>query len=378
MSYLPTGMAMRVAINCRSILKQQRAGIGRYTHCLLNALGQIDSSNEYLLYAPKRLFDFKRQLPKFNFKNFYPRYDYFSLGAAMRLGGMDIYHLPCPDYIKAKPAKLVVTIHDLIYKAYPQSHTDETIAASEAQMKSIIQLADHIICISNSTREDLHRYFDFPKEKSSVVYNGVSHDIFYPFNEEQYRETKDELGRLGVQGPYLLSVGTLEPRKNLKGILKAMAQLKFKHGYLGQLVVVGMKGWMQGDIEPLIKELGLTGVVKFLGFISDDQLRILYNRADIFVFPSFYEGFGFPIVEAFACGTPVITSNTSSCAELANGVAMTIDPVDIEAMVISMAAILEDKKLAADLVAKGIQRSKDFNFAKTARQTLNIYQSLMV
>jgi glycosyltransferase involved in cell wall biosynthesis len=343
---------------------------------LLDSLGNIDQQNEYFLYAPKRFFDFKRRLPKFGFNNFNFRYDCLGLGPQAVLGQMDVYHLPCPDNINKKPATLIVTIHDLIYKTYPQSHTSATIAATDQQMKAIIRLADRIICISHSTRHDFHRYFDFPQERSSVVYNGVSHDIFYPLNEVKRQEAREELTVLGIQGPYILSVGTLEPRKNLKGILRAMAQLKLKHAYAGQLVVVGMKGWMQGDIDPLIKELGLGGTVKFLGFVSDDQLRQLYNCADIFVFPSFYEGFGFPILEAFACGVPVITSNTSSCGELANGFAITVDPANTDDITSAMADVLGDKKRAGDLMVNGIKRAGDFSFIKTAQETLAVYQRL--
>ena len=156
---------MRIAINCRSILLSQRTGIGRYTYHLLDSLGKIDHANEYILHAPKRLFDFKRRLPDFSrYKNFKRRIDYFHRG----VGKSDIYHLPCPDAIGPHSGKLVVTIHDLIYKTYPQSHTPQTIELTEKYMQAIAAKADKIICISENTRRDLHSFFEYPVRKDPV------------------------------------------------------------------------------------------------------------------------------------------------------------------------------------------------------------------
>ena len=136
------------------------------------------------------------------------------------------------------------------------------------------------------------------------------------------------LRNLGIDKPYVLYVGTIEPRKNLTGLLESFALLKSRKVFQGQLVVVGMKGWMVENTGELIKKLGIGQDVIFTGFVSDEQLRQLYNMAELFVFPSFYEGFGFPILEAFCCGVPVISSNTSSCGEIAADAALTIEPQD--------------------------------------------------
>ena len=365
---------MRIAINCRSILLSQRTGIGRYTYHLLDSLGQIDHVNEYVLHAPKRLFDFKRRLPDFtHYNNFKSRLDYFHQG----IGRGDIYHLPCPDVIGPYEGKLVVTIHDLIYRTYAQGHTPQAIELTEKYMQAIAVKADKIICISENTRRDLHSFFNIPLEKTCVVYNGVDHNIFYPLSQEERLNAASQLKELGIDKPYILYVGTIEPRKNLAGLLESFALLKSKKVFQGQLVVAGMKGWMVENMGALIKQLGIEQDVIFTGYISDIQLRQLYNMAELFVFPSFYEGFGFPILEAFCCGAAVITSKTSSCAEIAAEAALTIDPKDPTLMAEAMAQVLRNRALKESLRQAGLKRACEFSFAATARQTLTVYQEFI-
>jgi len=361
---------MRIAINCRSILLNQRTGIGRYTYHLLDNLGKIDHANTYVLHSPQRLLDFKRRLPDFShYKNFKNHIDYWHRG----IGKSDIYHLPCPGIIGPYSGKLIVTIHDFIYKTYPQSHNPQTIELTENYMQAIAAMADQIICISENTRRDLHSFLGLPPERSCVVYNGVDHGIFYPLSEQERLRAAGELKELGIDRPYVLYVGTIEPRKNLTGLLESFACLKSKKIFQGQLVVVGMKGWMVENIGALVKKLGIEKDVLFTGFVSDDQLRRLYNMTEVFVFPSFYEGFGFPILEAFSCGAAVITSKTSSCGEIASQAALTIDPQDIKMMAEAMEKILTDKNLKGSLRQAGLKRAKEFSFLTMAQDTLDVY-----
>ncbi len=366
---------MRVAINGRSILSNQRTGIGRYAYHLVDSLGQIDLDNEYILHAPQGLFSFKKCLPYFlNFKNLKRYPDYFNSG----VGKCDIYHYPCPDLIGKYSGKLVVTIHDLIYKTYPQAHNPQTIDLTEKYMQDIVAKADEIICVSENTRRDLHSFFDIPMEKSCVVHNGVDHALFYPLSSQERLNAVNQLKELGIDKPYVLYVGTIEPRKNLIGLLESFAQLKSKNIFRGQLVVVGMKGWMLDTIGDLIKKLAIDQDVIFTGFVNDVQLRQLYNMAEVFVFPSFYEGFGFPILEAFCCGAAVIASQTSSCIEIASSAALTIDPKDTKAMAQAMEQVLTDKTLKESLRQAGLKRAQDFSFLATAEYTLDVYKKTIV
>jgi glycosyltransferase involved in cell wall biosynthesis len=361
---------MRIAINTRSILLSQRTGIGRYTYHLLDSLGKIDHANAYVLHAPQRLFDLKRRLPDFSrYKNFKRYRDFFHRG----VNKCDIYHLPCPDLIGHHEGKLVVTIHDLIYKTYPQSHNPQTIELTEKYMQAIKAKADKIICISENTRRDLHSFLDIPLERSCVVYNGVEHALFYPLSAQERLNAAGGLKEIGIDKPYVLYVGTIEPRKNLAGLLESFALLKSKKVFHGQLVVAGMTGWMVESTGELVKKLGIGRDVVFTGYISDGQLCRLYNMAELFVFPSFYEGFGFPILEAFCCGAAVITSRTSSCGEIASDAALTIDPRDTKAMAQAMEQVLTNKKLNASLRQAGLKRARNFSFLSTAKQTLNVY-----
>jgi glycosyltransferase involved in cell wall biosynthesis len=267
-----------------------------------------------------------------------------------------------------------VTVHDLIDKTYPQSQTAESIALTEKHMKAIAVRADRIICVSENTRRDLHSFLNVPVEKTCVVYNGVDHKMFYPLSEEQRREAHSRLSSEGIDKPYVLYVGTIEPRKNLTGLLQSFASLKSKKAFHGQLVVVGMKGWMQENIGSVIDKLGLKRDVFFTGYVSDSQLRALYNMAELFVFPSLYEGFGFPILEAFCCGAPVVASGTSSCGEIAGKAALTVDPSDPVLMAEAMGRVLQDKALKNSLRQAGLKRAQEFSFATMARQTLAVYQ----
>ena len=367
---------MRVAINCRSILKPRLTGIGRNTFHLLDWLGRIDQENQYLLYSPKRLLDFKRRAPRFPYSNFSVRLDYWGKGAGHSVGPHDVYHLPSPDTLPAHAAPMVVTIHDLIYKTWPQSHTSQTLETTERHMKGIIARAAMIICPSGHTRQDLHRFFEFPRERSCVVYNGVDSKVFFPLSEGRRSQVKTQLVANGVDRPFILFVSTLEPRKNLGNVLEALSRLKSKKRFTGQLAVAGSQGWMMEETHSRVAKLGLKADVRFLGYVSDEQLCYYYNLADVFVYPSFYEGFGFPIVEAFCCGAAVLTSNVSSCPEIARDAALTVDPNSVEAIAAGLDALLHDVGLKEALQRKALLRAQDFAFEKTARETLAVYKKL--
>jgi len=299
--------------------------------------------------------------------------DFFRRG----VGRCDIYHLPSPDAIVRHSGKLVVTVHDLIFKTFPQGHQPQTIALTEKYMRAIAAKADKIICISENTRRDLHSFFNIPIEKTCVVYNGVDHDVFYPLPPQDRLLAAEQLRGYGIDKTFILYVGTIEPRKNLNGLLESFAQLKSRKVFKGQLVVAGMQGWMSENIGVLVKKLGIHKDVIFTGFVSDAKLRQLYNMSEMFVFPSFYEGFGFPILEAFCCGTVVITSNTSSCAEIASDAALCVDPRDPKAITGAMEKVLTDKFTEGTLRQAGLKRSQEFSFLTTAQNTLDVYKKIL-
>jgi glycosyltransferase involved in cell wall biosynthesis len=368
---------MRIAINCSSFLKKQSTGIGRYAYHLVKGLADVDRENIYHLYARKGLFSFKKRLPCFHARNIVARVDWFSRGPEKILKNIDLYHLPSPGPLGSpEGAGLIVTVHDVIFKAFPEGHTPQTLEAGEQQYQDICNKAVKVICCSRSTVNDLKKYFDVPESKVVLVYQGVDREMFYPMGDEEKHLARRVLQRRGVEGPYLLSVGTIEPRKNLTRLIQAFHHLKMKKRFAGKLAVIGMKGWMSEDIAALIEKLGLTRHINFLGYLPDRELRYFYNLAEAFVFPSLYEGFGFPIVEAFSCGVPVVTSNVSSCPEIAGAAALMVDPRSPEDIAAAVARIIDDPRLRQDLRERGIKRAGDFNFGKTARETLGVYQEV--
>lgn len=367
---------MRIAINCRSFSKKNYAGIGRYARNLVQHLSEIDPKNEYWLYVRKRLFDMKRQIPRAPAQNFSVKIDRFNQGLERILEQVDIYHSPSPDFIPAAKAKIIVTVHDLIYKTYPQGHTPQTCETTDQQLQAIVKQADKIICCSQNTMNDLKKFFDVDEQRVRLIYQGVDKGVFYPLNDEEREGAYSVLQRQGIDQPFLLFVGTIEPRKNLQNLLRAFSILKEKKKFNGKLVIIGMKGWMTEGIEKTTRELKVKDDLVFPGYLTDNELRGFYNLAEVFVFPSFYEGFGFPIVEAFSCGAAVVTSNVSSCPEVAAEGALTVDPHNPEDIAEAINRILEDKALKANLRQKAIDRAKAFSFQDTAEQTLEVYQEV--
>ncbi|MCA9409338.1 MAG: glycosyltransferase family 4 protein [Candidatus Omnitrophica bacterium] len=368
---------MHIAINCRSFLKKKYTGIGRYAYHLVKSLSEIDTRNAYSLYAKKGIFNLTKRVPRFGPANFLSKIDRFNVGPEKFLGKIDIYHSPSPSTLDVNNgAKVVVTVHDLIFKTFPQGHTQKTLDETDKQFKNIGEKAAKIICCSKNTVRDLQKYFNIKKNKISMVYQGVDKNLFYLIGREEEKYAVKLLRNKGIHEPFILSVGTIEPRKNLENILHAFDKLRTRKQFQGKLVVIGMKGWMSESIYGLIRKLELKEHVIFLGYLSDPELRMFYNKAEAFVFPSFYEGFGFPIVEAFCCGTPVVTSNVSSCPEVAQDAAMIVDPYDPESISQGIAQIINDQEVKNMLREKGLRRAGDFNFRKTAKKTLDIYKEV--
>jgi glycosyltransferase involved in cell wall biosynthesis len=370
---------MDIAYNCRCIMNKNNTGIGRYLHNLINTLGQIDHDNAYHLYAKKSFFSFRKgkRLPKFDYKNIHLKVDRFGLGIDKIVGKVDIYHSPSPEPIRMQKAtKVIVTVHDLIFKAFPQGHTEETIEETAKQFRQIVERASKIICCSENTKRDLMKYFPVPEDKIVRIYQGVDKNVFYVIGNEEEAFAQKLLKSKGVDEPYILCVGTIEGRKNVEGVLYAFHELRGKNQFKGKLVIIGMRGWLSEGIEDLIEKLELKNQVIIPGFLSDAELRCFYNKAEVFVFPSFYEGFGFPIIEAFCCGTPVVTSNVSSCPEVAGDAAFCVPPQHADEIAEAINHILQDKQLRQSLRERGFKRAGDFNFLKTAQKTLDVYKEV--
>ncbi len=270
----------------------------------------------------------------------------------------------------------VLTVHDLIFEHYPEYHTQRNRLFLHTALPRFVRAAHRIIAVSEQTKRDLIELYGTPAEKVQVIYEGID-PAFAPAApavvaqvSRQYSPNSDQSGAR----PYLLMVGTLEPRKNHLTAMRALARLK-AHGFPHRLLIVGGEGWLFEPIRAKVAELGLEQDVTFAGHVPFADLVALYSGADCVLMPSLFEGFGFPVLEAMACGTPVVCSNTSSLPEVAGDVALTIPPTDDAAWAEAIQRVLREPGLRADLRERGLRWAGQFTWQRCAAETLALYRA---
>jgi len=299
---------------------------------------------------------------------------YLSLIEAYRLsrivqGLSDIVHLPNQNFARYAlflKNPFIVTVHDLVRFCF--GFARETISERILLKLDIrgIKRASHIIAISQNTRNDLIKYLKIPDDRISVIYNGVDHSIFKPYDVKLLNK------------PYILYIGSERPRKNLDRLFAAFAKLKGEFPEL-KLVKVGTPGRSEKYRRDTMKKLGSLGITRdiiFIDHMPELELAYYYSSATLLAYPSFYEGFGLPPLEAMACGCPVITSNTSSLPEVVGEAGIMVNPYDTDSLVKAMRQVLTDAKLRDDMIRKGFEQSKRFSWEKTARETLEVYNKV--
>jgi glycosyltransferase involved in cell wall biosynthesis len=234
--------------------------------------------------------------------------------------------------------------------------------------------SNYIITTSLSTKKDIVRYCGVAGEKVTVIYPGVDHDHFRPLTLDATRQAR-LAEAYGLPERFLLYVGKIQPRKNLVRVLHAFHEVRKAHDDL-YLVLAGVRGWMEGGVDAAVEELDLAHFIRAIGLVAEDDLPALYNLAEAAVFPSLYEGFGFPVVEAMACGTPLVTSSTSSLGEVAGPAAVTVEPTDVQAMAEAILALVGDRALRAALREKGLARAGEFTWERCARETVALFEKV--
>jgi glycosyltransferase involved in cell wall biosynthesis len=367
---------MRIGIDARLVYYSQ-AGIGQYILNLVKWLAQIDGANEYVLLQSRK--DDTTIIEQANFRRVslwtpsHHRFEQQVLPAEIARLGLDLLH--SPDFVPPFRANChtVITVHDLAFLLYPQFLTRES-ARYYGQIDQAVRRADHIIADSQSTRQDILDMLGAPPDKVSVVYLAAN-DIYRPIPLAQARQRVAE--KFGLTGDFILFVSTIEPRKNLPTLLRACRQLLDAYKLEVGLAVVGVQGWLSGEIPSLVEELRLTDRVHFLGRAPDEDLLHLYNAATVMAHPAFYEGFGLPPLEAMACGTPVVVSNASSLPEVVGDSGLLVEPEDVEAWAVALWRVFADDALREELSQKALARSRCFSWERTARQTLHIYQQVV-
>ncbi len=373
---------MRIGIDARSVLKK-RTGVGTYTYNLIQNLSRLDRENRYVLFYSHHL-NVRPYIPEIenpNFENRFFRIPNKLLNLSWGtiklpkidwlVGKVDIYHSPNYNLNILARGKSVMTIHDLNFLAYRQFTISSGRWHYAFKIKNYAQKVDAIIADSFSTKNEIMKYLKIPEDKIHVIYLGCS-QAFQPLAADEKLRTTEE--KFKIKGNFILYVGTLEPRKNLKGLIQAYAQTQAKNEFL--LVLAGGKGWKYEHIFRLVEKLKLQDRVIFTGYVPEDDLPGLYKRASLFVYPSYYEGFGLPPLEAMACGLPVIVSNSTSLPEVVGDAGVYVDPYDIRQMSATIDTVLSDSDLLETLRRRGPERAKLFSWEKTAIETLKLYQRL--
>lgn len=270
--------------------------------------------------------------------------------------------------------KKVVFIHDMAYKSCPQTVSRKTRLWLELSMKKSCRHAGHIVTVSAFSKKEISRYLHIPAKDITVVPNAVDHTVFHPgYSEGQIQQVLD---KYGVEKEYLLYLGTIEPRKNLERLIGAYSRLLREKKQLPQLVLAGKKGWLCDGIYQSVRNLHLENRILFTGYIEQADSPLLMCGAKVFIFPSLYEGFGMPPLEAMACGTPVIVSNTSALPEVVKDAGIAVDPESEEELSEAVKRLLEDHKYRESLSRLGIERAKKYTWANTAKMLMDVYKNV--
>lgn len=367
---------MRVAIDTR---KLHDFGIGTYVSNLVRGLARADHDNEYTLICHPTDVDFVRTLGA-NFRAWPDRSGNYSVQEQLTIPldvwriRPDVFHAPHYVLPPLTPGKTVVTIHDCIHLRFPQ-YLPNRIAHFYARMflSGAARKAARVITVSEASKRDIIELLHAPASKVEVVYNGFDERLTAPSPEDEAR-VRD---RFQLDAPFVLYAGNIKPHKNVDRLIEAFAQIRQRGLDQVKLLIIGDDISKYSNLRRLVHRHQLHQQVRFLGFVSTDTLAALYQLAQVFVFPSLYEGFGLPPLEAMANGTPVITSNVSSLPEVVDDAALLIDPLDAGNLADAMYRVLTEPTLRADLVRRGRERVKAFSWDRSVARTLAIYQDVV-
>jgi len=374
---------LRIGINAR-YLQRHITGIERYTMELIKSMSEIDDIDRFMLFFNKhekvpeitKSPNFENYVSPFPTKMVFMRilWEELILYREIKKKKIDVFHGPSfvVPFFKPKRCKYVNTIHDLSWFYYPESFTFFNRLFFKLFLPRSIKNSDIVIADSRSTKKDIIKFFHAEPAKIKVVYLGIDED-FSKSAENGVNE--GILRKYKIPKEYILSIGSLLPRKNVVNMIKAFNGLK-KKGLKEKLVIIGREAWLYEQIFSVIKDLGIEEEVIFTGYVGDKDLPYLYSMAKLLLFPSLYEGFGLPILEAMACGCPVITSNVSSMPEVAGDATVLIDPKSVKEITAAMDSIINDRKLRSKLIKRGYEQAKKFSWKKTAEETLDIYNKV--
>jgi len=372
---------MKTGIDARAAKWYRGTGIGTYTYQLINSINKIDNENNYLLFTPEN-FDMSYKL-KSNFKiksikanNDNCFWEEVNIPNLLVGENIELYHVPQNGVglPKNKTCPFIITLHDVIPLKMPETVSDRYLKIFNEELPKIIPLCDGIITVSNYSKDDIAKAFNFPKEKIFVTYLAAE-DIYKPLDKifsKNLIKTK-----YLIEDNYILYIGGFSPRKNILGLIEAFSLLPKKLLDSRKLVIAGNKGISYEIYKKRAETLHIGDKVIFPGFIPMEDIPHLYNCAELFVYPSFYEGFGLPPIEAMACGIPVIASNATSIPEICGDSCIFIDPYNAYDLRDSIVNVLTDLELRDSLIQMGFQKAKSYNWDTTAINTIEAYKKVI-
>jgi len=364
---------MKIAIDIREA-EAQKTGKGWYTYNLVLELLKLDQKNEYLLYTDNDKNPYKE------FKNAQMVHIpgrglkwHLNVLKDLKAKKPDLFFAPTSYIIPSlapKSLKVIITVHDLVAFMFPHQHSAKAVLIERLTLRRAVKKAAHIFVVSENTQKDLLKRFKFPQTHIHEVPCAAS-DFF----REPVKEGELAKFRQNFQLPekFILAVGTLEPRKNFGTLIKSFVLIKAKYPDY-KLVIVGKKGWKYSHIEEKLKEFNLEKDVMFPGYLEPEDLKKIYACATVFVFPSLYEGFGIPPLEAMACGCPVVSSNVASLPEVIGDAGILIDPKNARKIADSITSLIENPQIRTMLIERGLRRSEKFTWQKSAAAALKVFE----
>ena len=384
---------MRIGIDAQTILNPEMgdaAGLGHYTYQLIRHLLMTDKENEYFLFFSYRVRqkDIEKiekfgnpniKIKRFPFscyKRFLPLvYSEMLANSFFLKYKLDALHIPGGRAPASYKKKLVVTAHNLAIKKFPELFSKKEVLKSRIKPPAYNK-ADIIIATSESAKKDLINNFGVDENKIRIVYNAFDEKFF---NDASITEIQKVKSKYKIEGEYILFMNTIKPLNNLSRLIEAFSKSRLilkgkKPNSNYKLVLAGKSGWLADEIKQIAKDFGLKNEVIFPGYIAPQDLNALFAGADIFVSVPIYEEFGSPVLEAMACGTPVICSDVSSLPEITNGAAQLVNPYDIDGIKNTILKILDDDKLKEEIKKKGLEQARKFHWKKTAEETVKIYK----
>jgi glycosyltransferase involved in cell wall biosynthesis len=368
---------LRIAIDAR---KLRDYGIGTYIRNLLRHLARIDTDTEFVVLCRDEDCAFAAELGE-NFRavpersRAYSVREQFAVPVDLRREGAGLFHAPHYVLPPLTPCRSVVTIHDCIHLRFPQYLPNRL---SYAYARSSLWIAAHrsarVLTVSEASKRDILNFFSVPESKVSVIYNAIDERFFEEPAPDAVMRVKE---RYQLNDPFILYAGNIKPHKNLERLIEAFHTIRRGDLEHVKLLIIGDEISKYASLRRAVHKYKLHKHVRFFGFVPDATLAILYRLARVFVFPSLYEGFGLPPLEAMASGTPVITSNVSSLPEVVGDAAMLIDPYEPDALAGAMRRVLADDRLREDMRERGLARVREFSWERSIRRVRDIYQEVL-